>query len=123
MMATCSDISGAIYFLHGHPCFSGVAATCIWQERRNIKLSFPYFIHKEWLESLMDNINGKNVSSRRLQVCSFQLPKRLTGDIYATKQVCVMSYNQTSKHFLTMSKSHSIRKSCLLISGRLNRFY
>lgn len=55
------------------------------------RLSFPYFIHKEQLESLMENINGKNVSSRRLQVGSFQLPNRLTDDIYATQQACVMS--------------------------------
>lgn len=47
----------------------------------------------------MENISGKNVSSRRLQVCSFQLPKRLTEDIYAIKQACVKSYTQTSKHF------------------------
>lgn len=69
------------------------------REKTIVKLSFPYFIHKEWLESLMENVSGKNVSSRRLQVCSFQLPKRLTEDIYAIKQACVKSYNQTSKHF------------------------
>lgn len=91
-------------------------------KRTIAKLSFPDFIRKEWLESLMENISGKNVSSRRLQVSSFELPKRLTEDVYATKQARVKSYNQTSKHFLAMSESHSIRKSCLLISGTLNRF-
>lgn len=70
----------------------------------------------------MENISRKNVPSRRLQVSSFQLPKRLTKDIYAAKQARVKSYYQTSKHFLAMSESHSIGKSCLLISGRLNRF-
>lgn len=90
-------------------------------KRTIARLSFSYFIHKEQFESLMENINGKNMSSRRLQVSSLQLPNRLTDDIYATQQACVMSYNQTSKH-LTTSKSHSIMKSCLLISGKLNWF-
>lgn len=61
-------------------------------EKTIANLSFPYFLHEEWLESLMENTSGKNASSRRLQVCSFQLPKRPTEDIYATKQACVKSY-------------------------------
>lgn len=86
-----------------------------------VNLSFLYFIHEEWLESLMENISIKNVSSSRLQVCSFQLPKRLTKDIYATKEACVKSHRLQNTS-LAMSESHSTRKSCLLISGKLNRF-
>lgn len=89
-------------------------------EKTIANLSFPYFLHEEWLESLMENISGKNASSRRLQVCSFQLPKRLRR--YLRHKASLCQELQTSKHIFAMSESHSTRKSCLLISGKLNRF-
>lgn len=80
-------------------------------------LSFPYFIHEKWLESLMDNISGKNISSRRLQVCLFQLPKRLTEDIHATKKACVKSYRLQNTTLLLV-KATALGNHVCLSQGR-----
>lgn len=110
-----SAVSGASWFI-SFPVIYNFQEVLLYipdGKKTIINLSFPYFMNEEWFESLMENISGKNVSSRRLQVCSFQLPKRLTEDIYVKKQACVKSYRLQNISLLWVKATALGNQVCL----------